>query len=64
VAAASGSTDADGDTVTYSYRWYKDDVHQSSYDDQTSVPSSATSKGEVLAEGAGDELLIAAALEL
>ena len=45
--AASGSTDADGDTVTYSYEWSKGDVHQGAYDDLTTVPSSATSKGEV-----------------
>ncbi|MFO7946329.1 MAG: FlgD immunoglobulin-like domain containing protein [Armatimonadota bacterium] len=46
--AASGSTDADGgDTVSYAYQWYKDGVHQGDYDDATTIPASATTKGEV-----------------
>jgi len=45
--AASDSTDADGDTVSYSYKWYKDDVHQDTYDDLTTVPASATATGDV-----------------
>ena len=45
--SATGSTDPDGDTVSYSCRWHRDDAHQSAYDDATSVPSSATSKNEV-----------------
>jgi len=44
--AAIGSTDADGDTVSYSYRWLKNTVHQPAWDDQTTVPASATAKGE------------------
>ncbi len=43
----TGSTDPDpNDTIAYSYRWYKDNVHQSAYDDQTSVSASETAKGE------------------
>jgi len=44
--SASGSDDADDDEVSYSYKWYKDDEHQSDYDDQTTIPASATAKGE------------------
>ncbi len=40
------STDEDSDTVTYSYAWYKDTVRQGDYDDETTVPSSATAAGE------------------
>ncbi|MCD6360237.1 MAG: hypothetical protein J7M38_05170, partial [Armatimonadetes bacterium] len=50
--SASGSTDADGDPVAYSYEWYKCSnggpfYHQVAYDQHTVVPASATSKGEV-----------------
>jgi hypothetical protein len=41
------STDADDDTLTYQYRWYKDDAQQADYDGQTAVPATATSRGEV-----------------
>ncbi len=44
--SAGGSTDPDGDTVSYSYRWYRDGDLQSAYNDQTSVPASATAKGQ------------------
>jgi len=44
--SAGGSTDEDGDAVTYSYAWYKGAAHQSAYDGQTTVPASATAKGE------------------
>ncbi|GAG84447.1 unnamed protein product, partial [marine sediment metagenome] len=39
--SASGSQDADGDEVSYSYKWYKDDQHQSDYDDETTIPAAA-----------------------
>jgi hypothetical protein len=41
------STDPDGDTVTYRYRWYKGGVAQGDYDDQTTVPASATARGDI-----------------
>ncbi|MGD9497612.1 MAG: FlgD immunoglobulin-like domain containing protein [Armatimonadota bacterium] len=44
--SASGSTDPDGDTVSYRYRWYRDGALQSAYNDATSIPSSATAKGQ------------------
>jgi len=43
----TASTDPDGDSVTYAYRWYRNEVHQPAYDDLTTVPASATSDGEV-----------------
>jgi hypothetical protein len=39
------STDADGDTVSYSYAWYKDDVLQASLTTNT-VDDTLTTKGE------------------
>jgi hypothetical protein len=45
--SASGSTDDDGDTVTFSYRWYRDGAPEAAYDDQTTVPASTTTNGEV-----------------
>ncbi|MHA2030827.1 MAG: hypothetical protein ACW99Q_15720 [Candidatus Kariarchaeaceae archaeon] len=41
--------DVDGDTpsIILNITWYKDGVHQSSHGNSTSVPSSATSKGEI-----------------
>ncbi|MGD9497613.1 MAG: C1 family peptidase, partial [Armatimonadota bacterium] len=36
--SASGSTDPDGDAVSYRYRWYRDGALQSAYNDATSVP--------------------------
>jgi hypothetical protein len=41
-------TDVDGDNESSSWiiRWYKDGQYQATYDDQISIPSSATSKGE------------------
>ncbi len=45
--AASGSTDADGDTVIYHYAWYKDSAHQAAYDDQTTLSAIATARGQV-----------------
>ena len=44
--AASGSTDPDGDPVAYRYRWYRDGAHQSGLNDQTTVPASATARGQ------------------
>jgi hypothetical protein len=46
-AVTGGGTDPDGDTVAYGYRWFKDGVQQSAYDDATTIPASATEKGEV-----------------
>jgi subtilisin family serine protease len=43
---ATPSTDADGDTVTYSYAWYKDDALQGGLTGDT-VISANTSEGEV-----------------
>ena len=40
------STDADGDTVTYTYQWYKDSVLQSGLTTNT-VPAAETAKGQV-----------------
>ncbi len=40
------STDADGDTVTYTYQWYKDGVLQSDLNTNT-VPAAETAKGQV-----------------
>ncbi len=40
------STDADGDTITYTYQWYKDDVLQSSLTTNT-VPAASTARGQV-----------------
>ncbi len=45
--SASGSTDPDGDPVSYSYRWYRDGELQAAYNDETAVPASATEKGQV-----------------
>src|SRR6056300_415964 len=44
-AAASGSTDADGHSVTYSYQWYENGVLSTNVG--TSVPSSDLDVGEV-----------------
>ena len=46
VVTASGSTDADGDTITYSYAWYKDSVLQRGLTTDT-VTADLTAKGEV-----------------
>jgi len=40
------STDADGDTITYTYQWYKDGELQSSLTGST-VPGTETGKGQV-----------------
>jgi len=40
------STDADGDTVTYTHQWYKDGAVQSTLTTNT-VPAASTAKGEV-----------------
>jgi hypothetical protein len=41
-----GSTDPDGDTVQYIYKWLKGDTEQTAYRDNRTVPASATAKGE------------------
>ena len=46
VCAAAGSTDADGDAVTYSYSWTQDGVARPDLDGQDTAPSSETSLGE------------------
>jgi len=43
---ASGSQDPDGDAVSYRYRWFRDGEQQGDYDDETTVPASATADGE------------------
>jgi len=46
VVDVSGSTDVDGDAVTYSYHWEKNGTHQPALDDQATVPAAQTSSGE------------------
>ncbi len=38
--------DIDGDPITYSYKWYKDDVHVEKFDNIRTVPAIDTKKGE------------------
>lgn len=45
LAVASGSTDADGDMISYAYEWYKNGILTSHT--ASSVPASATSTGEI-----------------
>jgi hypothetical protein len=45
-ANASGSTDPDGETVTFGYRWDRDGVHQPDLDGRETVPAANTSSGE------------------
>ena len=45
VCTSSDSTDANGDTVTYSYEWYKDSVEQTGLTTDT-IAASYTSRGE------------------
>lgn len=47
VALTTPSTDADSDTITYTYKWYLGAVQQGAYDGLTTVPASATTKGDV-----------------
>ena len=47
VCAASGSSDLDGDTVTYTFRWSLGATVMPAYDGLDTVPSSATSLGDV-----------------
>ncbi|MGQ9730181.1 MAG: lectin like domain-containing protein [Candidatus Zipacnadales bacterium] len=44
--SASSSTDPDGDSITYRYRWYLNNALQSAYDDAIVIPSSATAPGQ------------------
>ena len=46
LASASGSTDPEGETVTYTYAWYQDGALSSASTTDT-IPASATTKGEV-----------------
>jgi len=46
ICMVSGSTDADGDLVTYSYKWYKNNILQPGQTTNT-VSSALTSRGEV-----------------
>lgn len=43
---ASGSTDVDGDTVTYIYRWLRNGQPVAQYDNNTVIPAAATEGGE------------------
>ena len=47
VCAASGSTDADADGLTYGFRWSLDGTLMPAYDGLAFVPASATSLGQV-----------------
>ncbi len=40
------SIDHDGDEVEYLYYWYRNDIPQNAYNNETSIPSPATSKDE------------------
>ena len=44
-ASASGSTDADGDNISYGYEWYQNGILTSN--NTSSVPSSATLTGDI-----------------
>ncbi len=44
--SVSGSEDADGDPISYSYRWYRGGGHEAAFDDLTTVPASVTSPGD------------------
>ncbi len=46
VTVTDPSYDPNADPVTYSYRWSADGVPRPDFDDQTTVPASATTKGE------------------
>jgi hypothetical protein len=47
VWVATTGVDDDGDPLTFSYTWYKDGVHQESYDDKRNILSDDTKKGQV-----------------
>lgn len=41
------STDADAESITYTVRWFADDVAVTEYDDLLALPAGATAKGQV-----------------
>jgi hypothetical protein len=47
VLEPSEKVDVDGDHITYSYKWFKDDVHQPEFDDIRTIPAEKTSKNEM-----------------
>ena len=47
ICAASGSTDLDADTVTYTYRWSLDGSLMPAYDGLVTVPAVATTLGDL-----------------
>jgi hypothetical protein len=47
IEVLSDNVDDDGDTVEFSYRWYKKGVHQPSYDNLLNINPTDTTKGDV-----------------
>ncbi|MBD3291336.1 MAG: hypothetical protein GF393_00320, partial [Armatimonadia bacterium] len=45
--SASGSIDPDGDAVSYSYRWFRNDDAQTAFNDATTVPAASTANDDI-----------------